>query len=144
MQKVDKEAEYMRKRMIRLAKEQEKRSKCPFCSNTERKVAVLHEFGDPYIPSSIYFHCQKCGKQEPFMIRAIEDAKRYAEFIMNQDKKLEEGQKTDAMINDMIKQASKKKVTDKQLKEEEAKTIKDDNDEIIASKDKVNDIDSKK
>ena len=130
------EVEYTRKRMIHIAKDMAKKGKCTRCGEGDLNVAVLHEFGDPYLPSSIHFHCKKCNHTDPFMVRPIEDATRYAQYIMKQSGgPMTEQQKTDAMINNMIAEAKKKKITNRQ--EANEKVIQDENNEFIAGADEV-------
>ncbi len=125
------EVEYTRQKMIQAAKQVAKKSKCHKCGGGKLNTAVLHEFGDPYIPSSIHFHCPTCDHSEPFMVRPIEDAARYAKYIYdNSGGPKTKQEKTDAMINDMMKQAKKTKHTKKM--EDEQEVVDDKDNKIIA------------
>ena len=138
----DKEVEYTRKRMIHIAKEHAKHNQCRNCGGKELKAVVLHEFGDPYIPSSIHLFCPTCKKNTPFMVRDIADAKRYAEYVMKENVGEKKQQAADAMINDMIRQAKAAVHAEKQAKSE--KIVKDEAGQIIANPEDVRKIDEKK
>ncbi|HUS48688.1 MAG TPA: hypothetical protein VMZ91_00845, partial [Candidatus Paceibacterota bacterium] len=58
---------------------------CPHCKKQkERKVVPLHEYGDPFMPSSVIIICKYCKHAETFAMAPAEQAKKYAEEIMGE------------------------------------------------------------
>ncbi len=84
-----KEAEYLGKRFIHLAKKYAKTHDCPKCHTKERKVVPLHEYGDPFIPSTIVLYCVHCQFKEVYAHLPEENARAYATEIKEERERLD-------------------------------------------------------
>ena len=137
-----KEAEYICKRLLHLAEQKVNRTKCQ-CGNKKRKVVPLFEFGDPFIPSQVILFCPECKRNEVFAERPNEEALQYAELKSNKnyngEKKEIQNKKAEQLINEAITLAGMplKKI-------EKSDIMKDEDNKIIADKETVKNVDSKK
>ncbi len=142
-----KEADYTRNRLIHLAKKKAESVKCS-CGQKDRKVVPLFEFGDPYIPSQVVLYCPACRKNEVFAMRPPGEATQYAELVAGKkydgkagEKPNKEQEKANKLIEEALEMA--KKPLAKKIAEDD-KSIKDEDNKVIANKDAVNKADSKK
>lgn len=130
-----KEAEYVRDRLMHLAKEAIKSKPCR-CGHKDRKAVPLFEFGDPYIPSQVVLFCPSCKRTEVFATRPINEARYYAELNMGKaydGKKISQQERANKAIEAAIAEARKPKPK----VESQENVIKDENNDIIASKEEV-------
>lgn len=143
-----KEADYVRNKLIHLAKKKIESNKCE-CGNKKRKVVPLFEFGDPYIPSQVILYCPKCKRNETFATRPVHEARQYAELVAGKkyesenttQRPMSEIEKANKVIEMALERARKPMPKPVEKKDE---SVKDDDNEIIADKETVNEIDSKK
>lgn len=82
--------EFLQKRLLHKAKNKAKNSYCPHCSEFgKRRVVPLHEFGDPYMPSSVILDCPKCGDSEVYVRLDETQAMLYANAVKKDMSSLE-------------------------------------------------------
>jgi len=87
----NKEIEEIYKGLIFRVKKYSKEKKCPRCGKINWRVVPLHEFGDPYLPSSINIFCRSCQYNEVVAQSSEDTAKAYARYVMKKDKEVIDG-----------------------------------------------------
>lgn len=130
------------KRLMHLANEKAKTRRCQRCGDEKPKNAVdLYEFGDPYIPSTVYLYCTECKFGEVFAQRSLEDSMRWANYVKGEGKDETKAQQTEKMVQEAIVNA--KKAPNHEQKEDPNVT-KDEDNTIIADKETVAKKDKKR
>lgn len=139
-----KELEFQRKRVIHLAKDFMKGTKCRRCGEEkDRKVVPLHEYGDPYLPSQVNIFCNKCQSSTVFALRPSEEAMAFAKFEKKGEATTLQGKPVDT-AEDMIEYAKHWNAAKLLAKKQEEEAIKDEAGEIIMNPEDVKKEDEKR
>ena len=138
-----KELEFQAKRVVHLAKEFIKSVPCRHCGEKERKAVVLHEFGDPILPSQVNIFCPKCKKNQVFALRPSDQAMALAKMEMKGEKTEVVGKPIDS-AEEMMEYAKLWTATKLMLDKEAEKTIKDEEGQVIMNPDDVKKEDAKR
>ena len=83
---MDNEIEYNRKKLLHKAKKYGEKTECK-CGEKDWRVVTLHEYGDPFMPSSVILKCKKCKEYITYASANVEQAKAYATEVKKEEKR---------------------------------------------------------